>query len=358
MSLTIHKPRWIAPALLQTGDSLEIIVKGDGSDMLLDSLPNSTSVVLTRPDQSEGPFTLPVIQKTTIHHDEQTATKIECLCKNPTALGLFDLKLIQNHQTLAVADQAVSIQARIPDTFEVIHISDTHFLQSNPEGKTIIDRADHLKNLVVQINAIKPAFVLHTGDLISRYGLAPENRLTDDQIVWQYQTACPILKNLNVPLFITPGNHDLAFASSRQCWADQMGTPWTREADDFYWDYGQFRFVSMDTSVRFDPSGRQLLQTPLTEQRLAWFEHTCRHRPDHTGCVLLTHGDYDENLKLFNSFTRSQIDLALCGHSGVSPWIHCDMTGTIDGHLSHSLAWRKVTFDHRKIILTDGPKTE
>ena len=357
MPLTIHKPRWIVPALLQIGDSLEIIVRGDGSDVLLDSLPDSASVVLARPDRSKGPFTLQVIKKTAIHHDEQTAIKIECLCEDPVALGLFDLKLIQGRQTLGVADQAVSIQARIPDSFDVVHITDTHFLQSNPEGDTLVDRADYLKGLVVQINAIKPVFVIHTGDLISRYGLAPENRLTDDQIVWQYQNACPILKKLDVPLFITPGNHDLAFPSSRQCWADQMGMPWAHEADDFYWDYGQFRFVCMDTSVQFDRSGGQLPQAALTEERLAWFEHTCRHRPDHAGCVLLTHGDYDANLKLFNSFARSRVDLALCGHSRVSPWTHCDMSGTIDGHLSRRLAWRRITFDHRNITFTDGPKT-
>jgi calcineurin-like phosphoesterase family protein len=343
-TLNIHQPRWIAPALLQKGQDLTVIVSGD--------LDDSVHIALQAVGQNNRMWNLPIVDRQKLHQGEKTAMQWVCATGDVDGEGLFDLIVTCGNKPEAMAQRAVHIACEIPQNFDVVHITDTHFLRSDAQKKSLIDQSEVLGDLIERINAIKPAFVVHTGDLISRYGLTTKDRLSNAHILWQYEQAESILKKLKVPLFMTPGNHDLAFETSRACWRRTMGQKWNDGPDDFYWDYGACRFVCVDNSVRFDETGHQPATMNLDDPRGSWLEQTCVNRPKNSGCVLISHSDSDQVLNGY--FKRCRINLALCGHSKTSPWVNCDMTRTIDGHLSHKPLWRMWRFAPEKITANDA----
>ena len=73
------------------------------------------------------------------------------------------------------------------------------------------------KFAIGQLNLLQPEFVINVGDMIEGY--------SDDkaELNAEWDEIDGMLKTLDMPLFLTPGNHDIANKTAEQVWRDRYG---------------------------------------------------------------------------------------------------------------------------------------
>ena len=108
--------------------------------------------------------------------------------------------------------------------FRVIQLSDLHIgLRSHPEGEA------HTRQAIAIVNQLKPDLVIVSGDLSENY---PEAR----------KGAFDLLKELQVPFRVIPGNHDVHdddMSAHRAMWG----------ADYYSFEAGGFRFIGLNSQL-------------------------------------------------------------------------------------------------------------
>ena len=203
----------------------------------------------------------------------------------------------------------------------LVQITDTHIL---PPGELLYgqtDTAAHLRDVVAQINRMSPipGIVMITGDLVEN-----SNEIS-------YQHFIELIKPLEMPVYVIPGNHDdpqlmlKAFA----------GTPYFPASDN------TFQYVIDDLPFRILALNSHAAGTELPEldsQRLSWLQNqlsesnrpvliAMHHPPMMTGIEFMDMGG-TEWFQGFRSIVddHSQVKLVICGHC------HTDLSGRV-GHV-------------------------
>jgi predicted MPP superfamily phosphohydrolase len=125
---------------------------------------------------------------------------------------------------LAAASQAAAAKPGEFQPFSFVHISDPHL--------GFVRAADaRFAQQVSQINAMKPDFVVLTGDLT--YGLTDRHMAVIDSA----------LKRFQVPVKLIPGNHDVRDAESLALYRRKYG-------DDYYlFTHNGCDFIFLDTAI-------------------------------------------------------------------------------------------------------------
>lgn len=328
----IRDPLWTKPAIVEPSDSLLVVV----------DLPHSTcertnvtlrSSLVDRPLEVEG---IDVV-------DEGRYRRLSAAIPADLAPGLYDLSLEWIGGT-DVMPSCVSVIEGSTDSFEFVHMADPHVsaaLRSEPGAA--------FERVVEQVNTLNPAFVLLTGDLASRYG-------RDDEILSAPRTdadmcrAQRIMRKLEVPLFLSAGNHDLAFPWLRSAYRRLMGAPLTGETLDYAFSYGDVRFVSYEAFRYYDDSPPGETDVAPTAAQLEYLHEELAEAQSASSRVLFYHYDWlDEITPLFD---RYNVDLALYGHSspmmkqaiGTTPTIEIMEDNVLDrGH------FRLVSIDNGEI---------
>src|ERR1017187_2382759 len=90
------------------------------------------------------------------------------------------------------------------------------------------------ERLITKINALKPALVVNLGDLIYGYGLASKEK--------QWDKYHAVIKEIQVPYYQVPGNHDTHSKEARRIYSRRFGK--------FYqsFDYEDSHFVLLDNT--------------------------------------------------------------------------------------------------------------
>ena len=137
--------------------------------------------------------------------------------------------------------------------FRVIQLSDLHIgLKTHPEGEA------HTRQAIALVNQLKPDLVIVSGDMSENY---PEAR----------QGAYDLLKGLEVPYRVVPGNHDVH--------DDDMSAHRAMYGGDYFsFEAGGFRFIGLNSQLmgnydKFDalqpvPNGGKAAQQ--SEEMFAW----------------------------------------------------------------------------------------
>jgi 3',5'-cyclic AMP phosphodiesterase CpdA len=167
--------------------------------------------------------------------------------KARTCLGLF-LFLLCWLGFAASADKE-----RDQQPFRVIQLSDLHIgLKSHPEGEA------HTRQAIALVNQLKPDLVIVSGDLSENY---PEAR----------KQAYDLLKGLQVPYRVVPGNHDVHdddMSAHRAMWG----------ADYYSFEARGFRFIGLNSQLmgnydKFDapqPVPNRGKATQQSQEMFAW----------------------------------------------------------------------------------------
>ncbi len=158
-----------------------------------------------------------------------------------------------------------------------------------------------------RIGAIRPDFVLHTGDVIYPGGKA---RHFDARYFQPYRALVA-----SIPFFLSLGNHDVATANG-QAYLDTFSLPsnnpeGTRRYYSF--DYGNARFIALDTNQSPGPEGAMYawLVRELERPRKTWTFAFFHHPPYSSG----KHGSHAAIRNAWSPlFERAGVAVVFAGH--------------------------------------------
>ena len=145
-----------------------------------------------------------------------------------------------------------------------------------------------------EIERMKPDFVIGVGDMIEGYG----SDTTATKAEWK--TYMEILEPLSMPIYLTPGNHDIWDSTSEDLYRRLVGEPY------YSFDVDVAHFIILDTGRWLEPGNIPEEQIDWLKGDLAksagaevtfviyhapqWFETVALGEPDQLHPIFLEHG--------------------------------------------------------------------
>lgn len=219
----------------------------------------------------------------------------------------------------------VAVEDEMDDEFYFVHITDTHMPTHSYHyysgADTDSSEMDDMRAVIDDINLINPAFVLLTGDVVNEGEL-------EDYLEWRsFTKAKRIMRELDVPIYVVGGNHDLGgwdstpppAGVSRRNWWKFFG--WRHLYDpppgepvytqNYTFDYGGVHFIGLESYLNYDGwrplyYGRQ----SFTSLQLEWLRADLASLDPSTPTVAFYH--YDFGWLLY--YNPEDIDCMLWGH--------------------------------------------
>ena len=202
---------------------------------------------------------------------------------------------------------AVMVRQSIDSDFYFVQITDPHlptplyYYQSGAHTDTT--EIDDLRAVIEDINITNPAFVLLTGDVVN------EAELEEYLDKRYYTRAQRLLEELEVPVYVTAGNHDIGGwedtpppdGTARRNWWKFFG--WRRLYDpppgenlytqNYSFDYGGAHFIGLEAYVNYD-SWRYWLygSESFTSRQLQWLTSDLSTVDPTTPTIAFYHMDF------------------------------------------------------------------
>ena len=309
----IQRPLLNIPSIVRPGDALPISCDADPATTgwTATLVHDDLAVPLTIDDASYDPSTL--------------WWTLSVITPPVPLFELYDLRVTADGLDDTTRD-AVKVIPEFRDTFEIVHITDTHlptYLYWDQAGAdTDSTNSENLRAITHDINLINPEFVLLTGDFIH------EGELEDFLNKRYYSRSQMHLNEFDVPVYLTAGNHDIggwnatppSDGTARRDWWRFYG--WRRLNDpppgapsytqDYSFDYGDIHFTGLEAYDNYD-SWRYSIYGPnsFTNAQMNWLEDDLDDAADAQRRVLFHHYDFDHELNL----SSLGIDLSLSGHT-------------------------------------------
>jgi len=242
--------------------------------------------------------------------------------------GMYDLIVEASGGITDTVGHSVSIQEPPEDGFYFVHITDTHLpthLFSYEAGAdTDTTEMDDLRAVIEDINIINPAFVLFTGDVVNEGEL-------EDYLGWRvYTRAERLLSELEVPVYIVTGNHDVGGwqatpppeGTARRTWWKFFGWPYLDSpppgdgmyTQNYTFDYGGAHFIGMEAYINtwsYDHWRPEIYgDMSFTDRQMDWLAADLSLVDPSVPTILFFHYDFDHELDL----EALGIDCALWGH--------------------------------------------
>jgi len=128
-----------------------------------------------------------------------------------------------------------------------------------------------LAKAVKRVNEINPEFVLLTGDIVNRYD-EEKHILSPGQLKKDFMLVQRILLDLEVPVFITGGNHDLAFEYMRKFYRLYIGRPVQGKHMDYSFSFGHYKFITFEAFCHYNCSDLAKINSSLTPEQMTWLQ--------------------------------------------------------------------------------------
>ena len=237
---------------------------------------------------------------------------------------LYDLEVNASGGIHDISWNAVQVLPTRKSSYYFVHITDVHMPTRifypdagyDTDSLAVVD----FRAVMDDINIIRPEFVLLTGDLVN------EGELEGFGGLYVFGWAQKVLAEMEVPVYLTVGNHDIGgwnstppvAGSSRRAWWRYFGWSWLDNTDenwpyhtqDYYFTYGNTLFIGLESYDNYDNWRPNIYGAEsFTDQQMAWLNDTVNMFPTQNK-VLFHHHDFQEELDL----ESSGIDLALWGH--------------------------------------------
>jgi len=162
----------------------------------------------------------------------------------------------------------------------IAQISDTHIKRKGRLLHHMIDTARYLKRAVKRLNHLdpRPDVVLATGDLVES-GKPKE-----------YKRLRKLLADLEIPLFVIPGNHDDR-ANFREAFADHTYLPKNGPYVQYVIEQYPVRLIALDSTADGESGGE------LDDVRLRWLETRLGEQPSRPTILFLHHPPFKTGIK-------------------------------------------------------------
>ncbi|MCF7832715.1 MAG: metallophosphoesterase [Candidatus Marinimicrobia bacterium] len=238
--------------------------------------------------------------------------------------GLYDLKITcTGSDSLDISEQALYIIPEYKDSFTFVHVTDTHLPTHNFWGDEGVDtdttELDDFREVINDINIINPDFVLHTGDFINDGELEVLG-------IPSISSAKRLLHELEVPLFLVAGNHDLGGwdsapapdGTARRTWWKYLGWGYLNNTSavatttqNYSFNYGNTHFIGLEAYNNYDRWREELYGTDsFIASQLQWLNDDLSQNISADLTIAFYHKDFQYQLDL----SALGIDAAFWGH--------------------------------------------
>jgi 3',5'-cyclic AMP phosphodiesterase CpdA len=338
----IQRPLLNIPALVTTGDTLEISCDADPAatgwtaQLQYELLPVPLTILSSSYDATTLWWTLEVqIPAVPLYE-------------------LYDLIVTADDGIADTTWNAVRVISEVRDDYYFVHITDTHLpthlYYFEPGAETDSSEMEDLRAVMADIDIINPEFVLLTGDVINEGEL-------EDYLNRRYFTRTQrLLAESRVPIYVTTGNHDVGGWDStpppdgtarRDWWRffgwgrlddPPPGAPW--HTQNYSFDYGSVHFIGMDSYLNYDGWRPGIYgDRSFTTGQMQWLADDLADAAGSISQVLFYHFDFSDQIDLGSL----GVEMALWGHihrdegSISSPPYDLATDNTCDGARSYRL---------------------
>ena len=156
-------------------------------------------------------------------------------------------------------------------SFSFAQLSDSHIGFNKPPNA---DARATFREAVAKVKAlrVRPDFIIHTGDV---------SQLSRDE---EFDDAEQILKELGLPVFFVPGEHDMLDPESGKAFVNRFGKG-SRGAGWYSFDHRGVHFIALVNVADLKPGG----MGNLGAEQLKWLEADLQGRPSSTPIVAFAH---------------------------------------------------------------------
>lgn len=308
----VQRPLLNIPSIVTPGDTLEVIAVAHGStDGWTANLEYEDHSISLEPIAYEWDAGL---ERWFLQFKIPEIEIYELYDLHITASGIDD-----------ITNNSVRVINKFKDDYSFIHITDTHlathlFYRDEGSDRDTSEITD-LREVITDINLINPEFVLLTGDLIN------EGELEDFENRRNFTKAINLLNELEVPVYIVSGNHDLggwtdtppSDGTARRNWWRFFGWDWLDDpadesgpfTQDYSFNYGPIHFIGMESYVNYDGWRSQTYgYKGFIPSQLDWLHDDLAKSASSESRVIFYHYDFADDIDL----TALNIDMALWGH--------------------------------------------
>ncbi len=310
----IQRPIINVPSIIHPSDTLEILCD-------LPTSPTLWSASLIHENRE--------IQLIPLDHnfnEHNTLWTLKTILPEIHFYELYDLKLEITGEDIDIEKDAVQVIPNFDENFYFIHVTDTHLPNNQycyENGYQQHESAmEDFRAVIEDINLINPAFVLHTGDLVH------EGELEDYCNNRYYTKAKQILAELDVPVYLVSGNHDLGgwsdtpmpVGTARRDWWKFFGWKYLdnppesnpQYTQDYTFNYGNCLFIGLEAYRNYDWWKSEIYGgASFTDGQISWLHNKLSQVEGPKLKILFHHFDFDNELDINNL----GIDLALWGHT-------------------------------------------
>jgi hypothetical protein len=176
------------------------------------------------------------------------------------------------------------------------------------------------REVINDLNLIRPEFVLLTGDLVN------QGELEEFENLRVYSKGKRLLGEFEVPVYMIAGNHDIGgwpstsppAGSARKFWWKNFGWSWLNNSStsfpyhtqDYSFDYGPVHYVGLEGYDNYDNYLPAIYgSNSYTPAQMQWLQNDLTAAGAETN-VLFHHYDFDDELNL----SALGIDMSLWGH--------------------------------------------
>ncbi len=334
----IMRPISSVPALLPRGESFSIHCLADpatqGWEASLVKLGLYVPLTVTDPS----------------YHSSLERWVMRATIPPDAALETYDLSVRAFGIGADTARNAVRVLEAFPDSFYIVHVTDTHLPTTlywydngaDADSSCIED----YRAVIEDLNIINPMFAVHTGDVVN------EGELEDYLDRRYYSRAKRLMGELTVPQYLVAGNHDVGGwnatpppdGTARRAWWRFFGWPYLDDpppGDDlrtqnYSFDFGNVHFAGMEAYINYDGWRYGTYgSTSFTQGQMVWLQQDLEQAQASTWKVLFYHYDFQGQLDP----GALDVDLYLWGH------IHADSETQIGD--AWSIATDRVCDGHR-----------
>ncbi|MBN1826662.1 MAG: metallophosphoesterase [Candidatus Eisenbacteria bacterium] len=237
---------------------------------------------------------------------------------------LYDLVLVASGGVADTARHAVKVLASYPEEYTVVHVTDTHLPGHTfwplPTWAGDDTEMDDFREVIRDINLLAPAFVIHSGDYVN------EGEMEDYSGYRAFSRAQELLLELEVPVYVVAGNHDVggwphappSQGTARRNWWRFCGWPWLDDppdgvrTQDYFFDFGPIRYIGLEAYINYDGwRGAIYGEDSFIPSQIDYLDQVIIMRPLGSKVVLFYHMDFSQQL---GDPGGRGIDLALYGH--------------------------------------------
>jgi len=314
----VMRPLLNIPAIVIPGEDLKV-------ECLAPATTTNWQAMLSRNNQ-----TVILNLNSAFYNQSRQLWELTYITPNVPVFSIYDLIIQASGGISDISKHCVSVIPTRKDSYFFAHITDVHMPnhQFYDDVGLVSDSTETMdfREVIADMNVIRPEFVLLTGDLVN------EGELEDLEGGRYYTKGQRLLQEFDVPVYLVTGNHDIGgwnstpmpAGTARNNWRKFFGWPYLGMAgqpltQNYSFDYGPIHFIGLEAYDNYDGLPEYGDTSFLTEQ-LTWLQNEVNSSTSSSKKVLFYHYDFAEQLGL----SALGIDLALWGH------IHRD-SGTISG---------------------------